>query len=83
MDKKYQAILDKLEEIATNKAEHDKKLDTVIDQTRQLQDDYAKVKADVEELRSDFDECMVYLRIFNLTWNGKWMWSSLNDIRTK
>ena len=56
MDKKYQAILDKLEEIATNKAEHDKKLDTIIDQTRQLQDDYAKVKADVEELRSDFDE---------------------------
>ena len=36
MDKKYQAILDKLEEIATNKAEHDKKLDTIIDQTRQL-----------------------------------------------
>ena len=56
MDKKYQAILDKLEEIATNKAEHDKKLDTIIDQTRLLQDDYAKVKADVEELRSDFDE---------------------------
>ena len=56
MDKKYQAILDKLEEIATNKAEHDKKLDTIIDQTRQLQDDYAKVKADVEEPRSDFDE---------------------------
>ena len=56
MDKKYQAILDKLEEIATNKAEHDKKLDTIIDQTRQLQDDYAKVKADIEELRSDFDE---------------------------
>ena len=56
MDKKYQAILDKLEEIATNKAEHDKKLDTIIDQTRQLQDDYVKVKADIEELRSDFDE---------------------------
>ena len=56
MDKKYQAILDKLEEIATNKAEHAKKLDTIIDQTRQLQDDYAKVKADIEELRSDFDE---------------------------
>ena len=71
MDKKYQAILDKLEEIATNKAEHDKKLDTTIDQTRQLQDDYAKIKADAEELRSNFDECMIYPRIFNLIWNGK------------
>ena len=43
MDKKYQAILDKLEEIATNKAEH-KKLDTIIDQTRQLQDGLLKSK---------------------------------------
>ena len=33
MDKKYQAILDKLEEITTNKAEHDKKLNIIIDQT--------------------------------------------------
>ena len=57
VDKKYQAILDNLEEIVTNKAEHDKKLDTIIDQTRQLQDHYAaNVKADLEVLRSDFEE---------------------------
>ena len=57
VDKKYQAILDNLEEIVTNKAEHDKKLDTIIAQTRQLQDHYAaNVKVDLEVPRSDFEE---------------------------
>ena len=41
IDKKYQAILDKLEEIVTNKEEYDKILDTINNQARQLQDDHA------------------------------------------
>ena len=56
MDKKYQAILNKLEEITTNKAERDKKLNTITDQAQQLQDGHAKVKADIEVLQSDFKE---------------------------
>ena len=51
----YKAIMDKLNEICQHREESDRKLDTIVLQTKQLQEDSTTVKDDVDNLKTSMD----------------------------
>ena len=51
----YRAIMDKLNEICQHREESDRKLDTIVLQTKQLQEDLTTVKDDVDNLKTSMD----------------------------